>query len=121
MKKKLTVIDDDHDLRNLLQIALRNEGYDVTTFSNGREFLDSVADASPAELYIIDINLGGISGYEVCKQLKTIEKTKAKSVILISANPEVQQLAAEAPADDYLLKPISIKILLDKIKLSLKD
>jgi DNA-binding response OmpR family regulator len=121
MKKKLTVIDDDHDLRNLLQIALRNEGYEVVTFSNGKEFLDNVGESSPADLCIIDINLGGISGNDVCKELKTMEKTKSKPVILISANPDVQQLAIQAPADDFLIKPISIKILLEKIHRLTKD
>jgi DNA-binding response OmpR family regulator len=121
MKKKLTVIDDDSDLRNLLQIALKNEGFDVVSYANGREFLESIPENDPAEVYVIDINLGGITGYEICERLKALNSTKSKAVILISANPDVQELAQASCADDYMLKPISLKILIQKVKELIRD
>ena len=116
MKKRLTVIDDDNDLRHLLQIALKSEGYDVNSYASGQEFLDDLKNHAPSDVYIIDINLGGITGYEVCKQLKNENGIKDKHVILISANPEVQQLSQDACANDYMLKPISLKLLFQKVK-----
>jgi DNA-binding response OmpR family regulator len=115
MKGKITVIDDDKDLRSLLQIALRIEGFEVTGFANGTEFLDTMNDAVGSDLYVIDINLGGISGFELCEYLKNHVHTKNASVILISANPEVQQLSSDVRADDHLLKPFSQKELIHKI------
>ena len=115
MKGKVTVIDDDNDLRSLLQIALRIDGYEVTGYANGAEFMDAVATTEPSALYIIDINLGGISGFELCDFLKSRKETSRSFVILISANPEVQQLARQAKADDHLLKPFSQKELLERI------
>ncbi len=121
MKKRLTVIDDDNDLRHLLQIALRSEGYDVNSYTSGKEFLDDLENHTPSDVYVIDINLGGITGYEVCQQLKMDHNLKDISVILISANPEVQQLARDASANDFMLKPISLKLLFEKIKNLIKD
>lgn len=116
MKKRLIVIDDDNDLRNLLQIALKTEGYEVTSYSNGKEFLDTVDSEPPADLYIIDINLGGLTGYEVCQRMRSSERIGNKSIILISANPDVQQFASQAAANDYMIKPISLKVLFQKIR-----
>jgi two-component system, sensor histidine kinase and response regulator len=115
MKGKITVIDDDKDLRSLLQIALRIEGFEVTCYANGGEFMDGINAVEPSDLYVIDINLGGISGFELCQYLKSYKTTKDSFVILISANPEVQQLSTEVKADDHLLKPFSQKELMTKI------
>jgi DNA-binding response OmpR family regulator len=115
MKGRITVIDDDKDLRSLLQIALRIEGFDVVCFANGSEFMEAINTTESSDLYIIDINLGGISGFELCQYLKSFATTSQSVVILISANPEVQQLSREVKADDYLLKPFSQKDLMQKI------
>ena len=114
-KGKITVIDDDEDLRNLLQIALRLEGFEVNGFANGDEFMKVVESSAPSDLYVIDINLGGITGFEICRRLKSNAHTKFGYVILISANPEVQQLSQDVSADDYMLKPFSQRELMKKI------
>jgi DNA-binding response OmpR family regulator len=115
MKGRITVIDDDKDLRSLLQIALRIEGFDVIVYANGSEFMAAIEGAEPSDVYIIDINLGGMRGFELCQILKSFGKTKTSHVILISANAEVQQLSNEARADDYLIKPFTQKELMQKI------
>jgi two-component system, OmpR family, response regulator MprA len=116
MKGRVTVIDDDLDLRSLLQIALRFEGYQVTTYSNGDEFVREIDIAPSADIYIIDINLGGLTGFDLCKRIKANSSTKNAYVMLISANPEVQQHAQDSMADDYMLKPFSQKDLMVKLK-----
>lgn len=115
MKGRITVIDDDNDLRSLLQIALRIEGFDVVAYPNGADYLTNADQTDPSDLYIIDINLGGISGFELCQYLKSFNRTKHASVILISANAEVQQMSDEVKADDYLIKPFTQKELINKI------
>jgi two-component system, OmpR family, phosphate regulon response regulator PhoB len=121
MNRKITVIDDDSDLRNLLQIALRLEGFEVQIYANGEEFIKSEHAATPASLYVIDINLGGIDGYEICNLLKADAKTKGSHVILISANPELPQLAMNARADDYIFKPFSQRDLMQRVSDLLGD
>jgi DNA-binding response OmpR family regulator len=115
MKGRISVIDDDNDLRSLLQIALRIEGFEVTGYANGAELLEAIDKVEPALLYIIDINLGGMSGFEICAYLKSDPHTSKSFVILISANPEVQQLSQEVKADGYIMKPFSQKEMVHKI------
>jgi DNA-binding response OmpR family regulator len=115
MKGTITVIDDDVDLRNLLQIALKMEGFEVTAFSSGHEFLDSLSSSTPSDLYVIDINLGGMTGFEVCRKIKADHKAKNSRVILISANPEVQDQTKDVAADDYIMKPFSQRELISRI------
>src|SRR5262245_33502315 len=104
MKKKITIIDDDDDLRTLMGLTLSSAGYEVKTYSGGSVLEDQAAETS--HLYIIDINLGGKkSGLDLCKQIKDRDiNGKAPIVIIISAHPDVRQLAMEACADDTLPK-----------------
>lgn len=116
MITRIAVIDDDEDLRNLLKISLGIHGYEVASYANGQAFLDSFDKNLPADLYIIDLNLGGMSGHELCEHLRLIDSTKNSVIILISANPEVREHAVEAGADGHLFKPFSQKELIAKIQ-----
>jgi DNA-binding response OmpR family regulator len=112
MKEKITIVEDDDDLRSLLKLMLEAAGYDVDVRSDGNDFFNKSSDRS--DLYIIDLNLGGINGLDLCKQLKGQIKNNTP-VIMISANPDVRQLAKDACADDTLSKPFTSKELLAKI------
>jgi len=110
-KTEITVIEDDDDLINLIQGALRANGYEVKT----RHHWDGHPGIMLSDLYIIDVNLGArMTGIEICRELKTHSGDKPR-VILISANPDLRQLALEACADDTLAKPFSARELLEKI------
>lgn len=112
MKKyKITIIEDDADLRALITLALKGESYEVTSFAEGSEFLQ---DHATADLYIIDINLGGISGLELCKKIKANAVT-TPIVIIISANPDISKMAQEVCADDVLAKPFTSRNLVTMV------
>jgi DNA-binding response OmpR family regulator len=113
--KRVTVIDDDVDLRNLLEIALVARGFEVQTFANGEEFFTDPNSKKQAHLYVIDINLGGISGFEICSHLKSNAATMNSIVILISANPDLPQHATSVSADEYIFKPFSQRDLMQRI------
>ena len=119
MKKIITVVEDDHDLRNLLAIAVQNAGYEVIAVADGVQFMRDLAQNLDSSLYILDINLGAVNGYEICRALKSADSHKR--VILVSANPDLPVYAQQSNADDYLVKPIRLKLLIDKINLLLKD
>jgi DNA-binding response OmpR family regulator len=116
MKRKITVVDDETDLRNLLRLTLSMAGYDVEVFSNGEDFVNQSNFNS--DLYIIDIDLGKMTGLDVCRFLKSSKATGP--VIMISADPEIRSLAEEACADGSLAKPFSQSGLLQKIDSYLK-
>jgi DNA-binding response OmpR family regulator len=118
MNKRILIVEDEVDLRELLKLVLQDSGYIVQTLSNGNKLLSSAYDAP--DLYIIDINLPGISGLEICTHLKSKEHTKDIPVIIISANPELSGLSKDAMADDYIQKPLNKDTLLKKVGYVLK-
>lgn len=112
MKTKITIIEDDDDLRGLMQLPLRAAGYNVVALTNGNNL------NGKSDLYLIDLNLGGgaINGLEVCKKIKSRRSREAAAiVIIISANPDFRPLAMEAHADDTLPKPFTTRELIEKI------
>jgi two-component system, OmpR family, phosphate regulon response regulator PhoB len=111
--RRITIIDDDSDSRKLLQTFLANT-HTVTIFSNAEDFLAS--NLLNADLYIIDINLGGVSGLEVCERIKATPSVKKPAVVIISAHPEIRELSEQACADDYLPKPFTRQSLMDKVE-----
>ncbi|CAB1249825.1 response regulator transcription factor [Clostridium sp. MT-14] len=103
MAKRIYLVEDENSLRILLQKYLKNEGYDVTTFSNGSCAKEKVPDTP--DLWILDIMLPDISGYELIKCIKA--NNKNTPVIFMSArNEEFDRVVGlELGSDDYLSKP----------------
>jgi DNA-binding response OmpR family regulator len=113
LRRDIVVIEDDPDLRNLMQSVLSFAGYEIKTYPNGDEVMKANSFAS---LYLIDMNLGGVSGIDVCRYLKSSEGPNHPTVIIISANPDARRLALEACADGTLDKPFKSKNLLTLVK-----
>ena len=106
---EIVIIDDDPDSRNLLRAFLQDHFFRTRVYRNAEEFLHDFDKAG--DLYLIDINLGGMSGDEVCKRLKGEEQLKTKPVVIISAHPEIEKLSNSACADAFLAKPLSRRTL----------
>jgi two-component system phosphate regulon response regulator PhoB len=109
----ITIIDDDIDSRKLLEKFLLRHGYTVNVFSNAETFLNTPNHQS--DLYLIDINLGGISGDELCSRMKK-ENPTLPPVIIISAHPEIERISKNACAEAFLTKPFSRDALLQQIE-----
>ena len=112
-RSKILVIDDDDSTLEIIFIVLHNAGFDVTIDSKAE--LLFLKNGNLPDLIIIDNNLGGISGSEICKQLKGIPRVSHIPVILTSAMEDLEQLALDAQADGYLSKPFDMKSLFEKI------
>jgi two-component system phosphate regulon response regulator PhoB len=103
-------MDDDKDELILIRHVLRAKGYDVTVSENGDRLKEK--NLTDIDLFLLDVNMPGILGTDICKNLKEDNITKDKPVILISASPELDAKASTCGADDYLLKPFSINNLM---------
>jgi CheY-like chemotaxis protein len=112
--KQIIIADDDPGIRDIFNIILKRAGYGVTVYSNGEVLLGR--NYKLPDLFIVDKQLSGIDGLEVCHFLKTQESTKDIPVILISASPYVSRFAEDAGADDFIEKPFKTKALMDLIK-----
>jgi DNA-binding response OmpR family regulator len=109
MKKKVILVDDDQDIREALYLGLRNSPYEISMYESGNEILNKHVDAP--DLFILDRNISGQNGIDICKFIKADEKYSHVPVLIMSAYPDIQIWAAEAGANDVLKKPFSIHTL----------
>lgn len=100
--------EDDADIQFLVALKLRREGYQVREFGDG---LSALADARehPPDLAVLDIMMPGMSGIEVCRELRRDPATANIPVILLTALAQEADIEAglAAGADDYIVKPFS--------------
>ena len=116
--KKILVVDDDPSLRDLVELVLKREKYEVATAADGKTAL-AMAEAFKPDLILLDIMLPDMSGHQVCKQLNT---NKGIPTIMVTARHETidKVLGLELGADDYVTKPFEIMELLARIKALLR-
>ncbi len=121
MKKKILVADDDAGIVDALQMILGEFDYEVETTMNGNDLMELEAKDYQPDLILLDIWMSGMDGRDICKHLKSKDSTKHIPVIIVSANKDIRQIAADCGADDYLAKPFDMKVLLGKIDKFLGD
>ena len=119
MPHRILVADDESDIRNLTKIILEKNGYQVSLATNGVEALQKAEDELP-DLILLDVVMPDKSGWEVCKILKSQEKTKHISIIISTVLSTTfgnnGRYAEKARANGYLPKPFNEQELLTKVK-----
>jgi DNA-binding response OmpR family regulator len=115
---KILVADDDQDLLELVAFSLAQSGFLALKAANGHEALRLFAAEAP-DLMILDINMPGLSGFEVCE---SIRRKSRVPVMMLTVRGEEEDLvrALELGADDYLNKPFSPRTLLARVKALLR-
>ena len=113
-KRKLLVVDDDPGLQEMFKIILNHAGYDVEIISNGNKIFSK--EFNIPDLFLVDKQLSGIDGLDICRFLKRDETTKNIPLLMVSANPDIQELSIRAGADGYIQKPFQLAEFLHKIK-----
>lgn len=118
---KILVIDDEEDIRTLLQYNLQKEGYEVEIAENGDKGLSILSTFKP-DLVLLDVMMPGMDGIEVCEAIRSKEGFQHTLVCFLTARSEdYSQIAGlEAGADDYVAKPIRPKVLISRIKALLR-
>ena len=121
MTKKVFIVEDEPDLRDTLQYNFENEGFKVKSFSNGESFLETIKNDKP-NLVILDLMLPGISGLDVCRDLRMGKVNENVAVVMLTAkSEEVDRIVGfELGADDYVTKPFSVRELILRVKVLLK-
>lgn len=111
-KARLLVVEDDHDISQMLSIFFSGLGYDVDVAPRGEEALDKTRQTMP-HLIVLDIMLPDIDGYEVCRRLRTNTRTSHIPVIFLTQKDERSDKlqGLELGADDYITKPFDIEEL----------
>jgi len=120
-KARVLIVDDEEDILDFLSYNLKKEGYDVITVDSGRKCLENHTKQLP-DIILLDVMMPGISGIDVCKKIKADPKTKDIPVIMLTAKITEKDIVTglNSGADDYMVKPFSLRILIARIKAQLR-
>ena len=115
------IIEDDENIREIEEYALKNAGYKTVGFTNAKDFFESINCALP-DLCLVDIMLPDENGNEIVKKLRRKSETRNIPVIMVTAKTTDLDLVKgiEAGADDYIKKPFSVMELLSRVKALLR-
>ncbi|MCD6202219.1 MAG: response regulator transcription factor [Bacteroidales bacterium] len=118
---RILLVDDEADILEFLSYNLRKEGYQVFTADNGKDALYLAGKKNP-HLVLLDVMMPGMDGMETCERMRKIPEMKQAVIVFLTARgEEYSQLAGfDAGADDYLVKPVKLKVLLKRVAALLK-
>ncbi len=111
---RVLVAEDDEAITDALELILGSEGYDVLTARNTSQ-INTALQQNP-DIVLLDIRLSGVDGRDVCEQLKLGIETTTLPIILMSANPDVDDIACAVHADGFIRKPFEMSRLLQMLK-----
>lgn len=116
-KELIYVVDDEENIRELIEYNLKKAGYNIRTFADGESFLNSLQDNMP-DLVCLDIMLPDYDGLELCKKIRASKKFKNLPIILLTAKTTEFDtiIGLESGADDYIGKPFSVNELIARIR-----
>ena len=118
---RILIVEDERGLVQSLSWYFNREGYETHSANDGNEGLRKAQTLIP-DVVLLDIMLPGLDGLSICRELRAAERTKQIPIILITAKSEEtdQLVGYNMGADDYVTKPFSNKVLLQKIKVLLR-
>lgn len=118
MNIKILIVEDDKGIRDAMQIMLEQQNYKVDMYPDGQALLRN--DFQIPQLFILDKQLPGVDGLDLCIHLKSLGSTKHIPIVILSASPQSAPLVAEAGANAFLEKPFNrwdlLKLIEDLIR-----
>jgi two-component system phosphate regulon response regulator PhoB len=121
MVKRILIVEDELDLRSTLEFKFKSEGYSVDAVSKGKEAIEAIARKKP-DLVLLDLMLPDMSGLDVCKTIRNNKDSFDTAIIMLTAKGEEvdRVLGFELGADDYVVKPFSVRELALRVSTVLK-
>ena len=110
----LLLVDDEDNLRSMLEAALRHSGFEVHPVANGRDAIDAVATVKP-DLVVLDVMLPDLDGFDVCKRLRSSGDRTPVLFLTARDTTEDRVRGLTLGGDDYLVKPFSLEELVARI------
>jgi len=120
MMTKALVVDDSRAVRMIISRTLRDLGYEVREAANGKEALEVMASEKNAvQLVLSDWNMPEVNGLELLKRLRQNPELASLVVVMVTTETELDQMSAalEAGANEYVMKPFTKDILVEKLQL----
>jgi len=121
LEPSILVVEDEEDIRELVEYNLRKEGYRPMGVASGEEAM-AAARTGSYELVLLDLMLPGVDGLTVCRKLKANSETAGTPIIMLTAKGEEGDIVTglNMGADDYITKPFSPRVLLARVKAVLR-
>ncbi len=121
MNYRILLVDDEPDILEFVGYNLRKEGYEVYTANNGKEAIHKALEVFP-HLILLDVMMPEMDGIETCQEIRSHKELSHTLIAFLTARSEdYSQIAGfDAGADDYITKPIRVKVLVSRIKAMLK-
>ena len=114
MKHHIFIVEDDSNIRDIVAAYLKKEGYQISTVDNAEKAWELTRENAP-DMWILDIMLPGMDGYELCKKIR--QESEVPIIIISAKDEEVDKiLGLELGSDDYLTKPFSPRELVARVK-----
>ncbi len=115
---RILVVDDEPSITEFVSYALRKEGFQTDVAGNGEEAF-ALAQKNPYDLFVLDIMLPGMDGYELCRRIRS--KTSAPVLFLSARDTELDKVVGlEIGGDDYLAKPFGVRELIARVRALLR-
>ncbi len=113
------VVDDSRTMRRILRSYVEKSGYTVDEAENGREALDVLEQVGAVELVLIDWNMPVMSGLELVRALRSNPAFNETRLMLVTSEADMTRVvvALDAGANEYLMKPITLELLNDKLRI----
>lgn len=120
-KVRILIVEDESSLTQVLSYNLQREGYEVVAVHEGREGLRKAQTLLP-DLIILDLMLPGMGGLDICRELRSSAQTSGIPIMMLTAKAEEtdQVVGFTMGADDYVTKPFSVRVLLQRVKVLLR-
>ena len=117
MAKKLLIIEDDRSLASVLEYNFEAAGYQVFCAHDGQDGINQARSKQP-DVILLDLMIPVIDGIEVCRQLRSESQTRETPIMMLTAKSEEtdQLIGFSVGADDYVVKPFSVRVLLERVK-----
>ena len=121
LPKKILIVDDNQDSRELVVKVLKNKGYEIVEATDGEEAIEKAVGERP-DLILLDISIPKLDGYEVTRRLKSQEEFRGTPIVALTAHAMKgdRAKALEAGCEGYISKPINIRELPDQVKSYIK-
>src|SRR5271165_3720213 len=118
MKQTIALVDDDRNILTSVSMTLEQEGYTVRTYTDGESALQALT-AKPVDLAVLDIKMPRMDGMELLQKLR--QRSQMPVIFLTSKDEEVDELMGlRLGADDYITKPFSQRLLIERIRTLLR-
>lgn len=120
-RPRVLIIDDERSLTDVLSYNLQREGYESVVAHDGQEGLRKAQTLLP-DLILLDLMLPVLNGLEVCRELRSGERTRRLPILMLTAKAEEsdQLIGFSLGADDYVTKPFSVKVVMQRVKALLR-